>query len=114
MYRTGAERGRPLRPTFATALRRRRIMGRPGRLPDRAPHRVRVPRGRDTAPGRKTATSVTSYRTSLDETRRSLKGRPDVKAPLRRCLAVLALTAALAAPAPAAPPRVPPAVNAQD
>ncbi|HEY4562003.1 MAG TPA: S41 family peptidase [Thermoanaerobaculia bacterium] len=37
-----------------------------------------------------------------------------MKAPLRRCLAVLALTAALAAPAPAAPPRVPPAVNAQD
>jgi len=37
-----------------------------------------------------------------------------VKAPLRRCLTVLALTAALAAPTLAAPPRVPPAVNAQD
>lgn len=37
-----------------------------------------------------------------------------MKAPLRRSLAVFALTAALAAPALAAPPRVPPAVNAQD
>ena len=37
-----------------------------------------------------------------------------MKAPLRSRLAVLALTAGLAAPALAAPPRVPPAVNAQD
>jgi hypothetical protein len=43
----------------------------------------------------------------------SLKGLPDVKAPFRR-LAVLALAAALATPVLAAPPRVPPAVSAQD